>query len=479
MSPVALVEKQTVVKIDGNRNVTAGGDIKGNVIVSGDGNRVTIQEGARADEIIDALRQGGLLPRLTTLLPEAAFAQLLALIETITLTDGDGWFRLYRACLPVGANLVNSTIPALLVTDLCLHPLTKRWPPLLEFVERLTLVEESNPLVPILRGWVDANAALVIPPVPPTETDRLRKELQAERTQQTTTDDTAYLQIYLEPDLLNRTQQRKQPLFKAELVLWSAKTDGPFVLQVDEVVGPGAEQGRLWRLDELPLLLDQAFANRDYVALIPNLNHLLIEIVAPSDLLCYGFERWKRNKHAMLTYGIQHPIVVRLQDRLTIPNPADQEIANTFWKEKWAVFGQKLSNNGCDTLPWLQKDALENCLLTMIDLQDQTEVACVGLAVALSDDKREVFAMLRDAGIPIALWLRGERPEQTGLTDLQDKIAPLLNGKKLADLRKAVHAARRSKDALQDAAFIGNSLTLLWDDPTRLPPKYAEQGVLI
>lgn len=470
------VEKPTELKINGNRNVTAGGDLKDNVIVTGDGNTITIQAGATATEVVAALRQGGLLPRVTTQLPEAAFVQLLGLVETITLPDVDSWFHCYRACLPVGANLMNSNVPALLLTDLCLHPLTKRWPPLLEFVERLALADAVKGVAPLLRAWVDANADQVMPPVPVVEIERLRTEVRAEQ-QRSAIDDLSYLQIYLEPDLFNRTQQRKQPLFKVELVLWSAKTGDPLVLQVAEATGQGAGQSGLWRLDDLPLLLDRAFANRDYIALIPNIKRLLLEVVAPADLLCYGFERWQRNQKAEITYGIQHPLVVRLLDRLTIPNPADQALANAFWEEKWRVFDKKIGHNGFDTLPWLAKADLDNCLLTMLDLQNQEEAVCVGMAVALVGDKRDVFDMLRDAGIPVALWLRGERPDHATLSDLKDKIAPLLTDKKLADLRKAVHDVRRSKAAMLDAAFIGNALTLLWDDFTRPPYKYAEQGV--
>ena len=345
-------------------------------------------------------------------------------------------------------------------------------------MERLALADAAKAVAPLLHVWVDANATQVMPPVPVVEIERLRKELGNEG-QRAATDDFSYLQVYLEPDLFNRTQQRKQPLFKVELVLWSARTHTPLVLQVDEVSGKGDGHSGLWRLDELPLLLDSAFANREYVALIPNINRLLIEVVAPAELLCYSFERWQRNQNARITYGIQHPLVVRLQERLTIPNPADQASATAFWEEKWRAFCRKLSNNGCDTLPWLSKDALENCLLTMLDLQNQDEMACVGLAVALVGDKRDVFDMLRDAGIPIALWLRGELSDHTSLSDLRGKIVPLLTGKRLADLRKTIHEVRRSKDALLDAAFIGNALTLLWDDPTRPPYKYAEQGVLI
>ena len=369
---------------------------------------------------------------------------------------------------------MNTTLPALLLTDLCEQPLIKAWPPLLEFIERLGLAAGIQAaLASQLQSWVDANAGLATPPTPVGEIERLRREVRAETAKAAGADATSWLQVYLEPDWLNRTQERKQPLFRVELVLWSPQTNGALVLQSEQVQQETGEAKRLWTLDELPGLLDQVFANRETVSLIPDMRQLIIEVVAPSDVLQYGFERWKRNNTAN-TYGAFHPLVVRLRDRLAIPNPADQKLADDFWHLKWNAFRNGVCHEECEKLAW---QAPEN--LDVFELQDDTDLACLGLSSPLVPERREVFDVLRDAGIPIALWLRGRDLVPIEQADLPERIKVLIQGKPLSDLYKKLQEVRRSKAARTDEKHIGNALTLLWDDPNRPPLKYEEQGVFV
>ena len=470
-----LAQQQRKLKIGGRRNIAAGGDITGNTIVTGDGNTITINQGTPISELVEALRKGGLWPHLTTRLSEAAFKQLLGLLSTIKLSDAEHWFRLYRTCLPVGANLVNSTIPALLVTDLCLHPITESWPPLFEFVERLALQAKAAPFVPALRAWIDTNSDHVMPPVPIADIMRLRKQVRTAHAETVAAKDVSYLQIYLEPDRLNRTQQRKQLLFNVELVLWSATTNEPFVLQSDPL--SSQQLGNSWTLDELPDLLDSVFANPEYVALIPDITRLVIEIVAPSTVFSYGFERWKHKRDAIETYGIHYPLVVRLQDRHTIPNPADQARADTYWRQKWKFFREEMAARTADHLFWLAKKELENSKITKIQLQKKDDVPCLGISLPILPEKSEVFELIGYAGIPVALWMRGGVAEINVIASVYDIITPLVKGKTLDQLRSLLQEIR--VNALADEKNFANFLTLLWDDPTRLPYKYAEQGVLV
>ena len=463
-TPVTTAVTQTI------RTVESGATVIGYV-----GGSVTINKGATVDEIIEALGKTGLLSRVTTRLPEAQFRQLLDIVAQVTLADADdGFFRVYRAALPATARLVNTALPALLLTDLCEQPLIKAWPPLIEFIERLVLAAGIQAaLASELQAWVDANAGLATPPTPAGEIERLRRAVRAEAEQAAGADATAWLQVYLEPDWLNRTQERKQPLFQVELVLWSPLTNGALVLQSEPVQQETGEAKRLWTLDELPGLLDQAFANRETVSLIPDMLQLIIEVVAPSDVLLYGFERWKRNGTAN-TYGAFHPLVVRLRDRLAIPNPADQKLADDFWHLKWNTFRSSVCHEKCEKLAWQAPEELD-----VFELQDDTDLACLGLSSPLALDRREVFDVLRDAGIPIALWLRGRDLMPIEPADLPERIKTLIQGKPLSDLYKKLQEVRRSKAARMDEKHIGNALTLLWDDPNRPPLKYEEQGVFV
>lgn len=93
--------------------------------------------------------------------------------------------------------------------------------------------------------------------------------------------------------------------------------------------------------------------------------------------------------------------------------------------------------------------------------------------------KREVLDVLRDAGIPIAIWLRGSDLGQAAPVDWPQRVLALMKGEPLSELRHAIQVVRRSKEAREDEKHIGNALTLLWDEPDRPPLKYAEQGVFV
>jgi hypothetical protein len=436
---------------------------------------VTINQGATPAEFVEALREAGGLSRVMTRLPEEQFRKLLDIVARVTLADaGDGFFRIYRATLPPTAHLLNNTIPYALLVDLCEQQPIKAWPPLIEFIERLVLVEGIEaPIVGELQRWVDTSAELVTPPTPAREIERLRQELRAETMRSAGSDALSWLLVYLEPDWLNRTQERKQPLFMVELVLWSPRTNGALVLQSEQAQQDTDDAKRLWTLDELPLLLDQAFARRENVSLIPDIRQLIIEVVAPSDTLLYGFERWKRN-NTQNTYGVEHPLVVRLRDRLVIPYPADQKRADDFWRDKWNTFRDSGYRQRCEELKWLAQDDLD-----VIELQDEPDLACLGVSSPLLPEKRKVFDVLRDAGIPVAIWLRGSDLGPAPLAELPQLVSELIKGKPLSDLRQTIQRVRRSKEVRNDEKHIGNAITLLWDDPDHQPLKYGDQGVFV
>ena len=126
--------------------------------------------------------------------------------------------------------MTNSNSPAALFADLCEQPLSKSWPPLLECVERFSLVRGLEaPLAAELRTWTDLSAPLATPQTPPGEVQRLRQEILVEMA--ATETEPSWFQVYLEPDRLNRSEERKQPLFDVELVLTS-RTKGPQVLKM-------------------------------------------------------------------------------------------------------------------------------------------------------------------------------------------------------------------------------------------------------
>lgn len=433
-----------------------------------------INQGASLDDIVKALQKFGILSRITTQLPETAFRTLLDIVGRVPFKDaGERLYFACRAALPPTAQLVATHIPSLLLADMSEKPWIKAWPPLFECIERFAAGAGMPAVVAgELQRWVDDSAGLVMPPTPATEIVRLRQEIRAEAIKLAEAA-ASWLQVYLEPDSMNRTQNRKQPLFRVELVLWSPRTDHALVLPTAAEREGGDDTTRLWTLDELPSLLDDVYTRPETLALIPDITRLVFEIVAPSDVLLHGFERWKGVKRGR-TYATDHPLVVRLQDRLAIPDPADQKRAGDYWRGKWSAFHNSLRYRHGELLEWQPSDALD-----VFKLQDDVNLVCLGLSSPLLPGCREVFETLRDAGIPIALWMRGSDLGPGAPADWLRRIAALFQGKPLSDLQETVKQIRRKPEAQKDATHFYNALTLLWDDPDRPPLKYGPEGVFV
>jgi hypothetical protein len=468
-----MAADERTVNTEGGASVSGGVRITRGDFVAGD--KIIINKGATVDEIVKALREEGILSTVTTRLPEEAFRKLLNIFAAAAVEDAGE--RLYLACrvtLPPTARLVNSEIPALLLANMCEQPLAKAWPPIFECLERFIAADGiPETLATELREWTDGSASLVNPLVLPEAIGRLRREIRADVINAAKPEAFSWLQVYLEPDAGNRTYQRKQPLFRVELVLWSPNTNGALVLQTAEGNEAGNDRPSLWTLDQLPSLLDQVFANRETAALIPEVRLLFIEIVAPSDVLLYGFDRWKR-KQSTETYGTFAPVVVRLGDRLAIPDPIDQKTADEFWRSKWNAFHSQLRNKTCNLLPWRAQEKLD-----VYQLQDEQELACLGVSTPLHAGGRDVFDTLRDAGIPVALWMRGSELGPEPAADLHIQISRLLEQSEMCELRQAIQRLRRLKDVRDDATHFCNALTLLWDDPDRPLLKYEPRGVFV
>lgn len=418
--------------------------------------------GATPDQILEALEKAGTLALIRTRVPEEQFRALLEIVGRVTLADLGA--QVHRACsaslLPT-AHLVNADIPTLLLADMCQQPIINDWPPIIECVERLALVDGVEAvLAGELQGWTDANFDQLTPPTTTEHVQELRLKLRAEAAKATTEAALSWLQVQLASDPMNRTEGRKQPLFRVEVVLSSPLTDGPLVLT------PESDR----TLDDLPALLDEVFAQPENVALIPALERLVIEIVAPTDVLLYGFERWKRGD-STFTYGIEYPLVVRMRDRLAIPNPANQKRADEYWHGKWNAFRNKVCLLGNDGLVWREARDLD-----VITLQDEAGLACLGLRSPIVPGTRDVFDTLRDAGIPVALLVRGSDLGPSAPSDLPGQFSPLIEGRRLWDLHEAIRLGRRSPQARADPTHVYNATTLLWDDPERAPLKYAAEG---
>ena len=113
---------------------------------------------------------------------------------------------------------------------------------------------------------------------------------------------------------------------------------------------------------------------------------------------------------------------------------------------------------------------------TAIDQQLQGRLAECLMCVVLpfvpperpheDEDRPDVLYTILDLGAPSALWPRRSGAPDWATQELPKYLQPATPDKIPAQIR----AIRSRQDAYGDPDHLGNHLTLLWEDPERLPP---------
>jgi len=240
-----------------------------------------------------------------------------------------------------------------------------------------------------------------------------------------------------------------------------------------------------WLLDGGYKVIDYLYANDDPVSFqhLPNLlqgflvqtsfhlmeavEDLTVEFCLPRRLLCSDVDHWivTAGRSTPVKIGIQHRVIVRSLERAH-----NMELWPS-WKSKWSrLQSQRLGSGGLDgsVAPFLicNEEDCENQESLYARLRNYY-VICLALALIPPDlplPRADILDTVLDAGIPIALWPRH------CVDHLQASLDSLLSGCDLSELPKLVWKLRLEAASKRDEGHLGHRLTLLWDDPDRLPP---------
>jgi hypothetical protein len=112
-------------------------------------------------------------------------------------------------------------------------------------------------------------------------------------------------------------------------------------------------------------------------------------------------------------------------------------------------------------------------LAQVLALGDENPVCLVVSFPTGSDVSSLAITAGLDAGVPVMLWCRDQR----GAAQFDADIPPHIYTRPLAELPTIVLRLRR--DALRHprpADHVGRHISLLWDDPDRVPPPTALQA---
>jgi hypothetical protein len=198
-------------------------------------------------------------------------------------------------------------------------------------------------------------------------------------------------------------------------------------------------------------------------------SELILEFFVPLNLICAEIDQWE-NKMARTKgakYGMDYPVVIRSLERVR------DRVGWSKWRQKWRQFQYLAQLHHMEHVYWISSRDQYEPLVLRNQVLDPEDVICLALAYAPAPhlDKERIFDPLLDAGLPVAFWPRpcayvADQPQI-----IQTLLQQMFVGQPLAMLPKQVQKARLAAVG-DNAQALANYLTLLWDDPERIPPKY-------
>lgn len=324
--------------------------------------------------------------------------------------------------------------------------------PLLEFVLRVCLAPECDAVIAgLLRNWLDSNALVV--GVGPAALKMAERRLVG----------ALYLLVKLEHASLDS--------FRVQA--WLGDDTGAALRSL-------LDGDRPLKREDIPVTLGALWARgplRERLQVVDPAR-LTVEFILPRELLSLAVDEWRIPPgDASPRIGCRSRVVVRPLERVyAAVRPSLDDAFNTAplaWQGKWNTLLQRAQD--AEPLWVLTPDDHQPDVLTANLLLEH--VVCLAIALTPPDcpetTLRQVLQRSIQQGVPMALWFRqeGAKPDT-----LHGFLRPLMN--KLNELPDAVREARRCALAAADPSNPGHHLTLLWDDPARVPPDARPDDIL-
>lgn len=200
---------------------------------------------------------------------------------------------------------------------------------------------------------------------------------------------------------------------------------------------------------------------------------LEIEVFLPRDLLLLGVDMWelRYGEFRRPPLGSRHRVAVRPLDRITKP----ANYPRSEWQARWARFQALKLSPIANEVKWLV--CVDDCTPDQIEeaLLDRAIIGLIQLVPPedLTEQDEQFLAELLDMtiayGIPAAIFTRERPGDLEAAHQLLQRELERRPGGELPDLvLDQRYTAFRNRRKQGD--HIGNYLTLLWDDPGRIPP---------
>jgi hypothetical protein len=225
-----------------------------------------------------------------------------------------------------------------------------------------------------------------------------------------------------------------------------------------------ARDDHSYTLSEIPNVVDRALLECGSM-LVSDSVEPMVEFILPHRLLMEPVDRWLITQGGPFRsrLGVYYPVVVRSLDRLrTTSLPLRQQ-----WRAKWRWLQEHSGLHPESAVRWMVEDDGRDPQRLYRELTGDQPVAVAwpGPPPPEHQAADSVLGAAVWAGMPVALWCREHHGEggHLQLTDLLAK-GPL---PRLPDHALQARREAGAPDAADD--HCGHHLSLLWDDPSRLP----------
>ncbi|NEQ67895.1 MAG: hypothetical protein F6K21_20805, partial [Symploca sp. SIO2D2] len=187
---------------------------------------------------------------------------------------------------------------------------------------------------------------------------------------------------------------------------------------------------------------------------------LTVELFLPLTLMNQAVDTWKIDDGLgfPIPIGCEYQVLVRSAERLL---PTYRRYQGC-WQEKWDFLQQLMHGSACNA--FVSADG-QDLRLLFFELSKKNIIGLKLVAAPPSIGKGSVFAVILKAATPVALWLR----ESLSL-NCQEQIDKLVVGCCMPELPEEVKNKRLMAFTCPPNTHIGHHLSLLWENPYRLPP---------
>ncbi|MGB3756913.1 MAG: hypothetical protein WBA07_11130 [Rivularia sp. (in: cyanobacteria)] len=350
----------------------------------------------------------------------------------------------YQACSPEGWTHVSTDKPKAILANLMkMRQGDSKYTKVDHFAACLLVLIENQSLITKLKNWAEENI---------NDFDDLfnqEKKALAEKRKENTN---SYLLIVLEKS--NQDSARNN-LDCYGIQAWTINVfDNHSLTRCDL-------DNQTFTIEKIPDVLKKIL-NKDIKYNREFFENLTIEIFLPLNLLnhpidCWG---WKYDDgdddSAKKVIGKKYKVLVRSYERWRKYYKENEYRSS--WETKW----EKLITSNCDAFFLGSEDAVNDLV--------EREQEIIGLKVVKAPKeiigKGSIFAkLIKSTTIPVALWLRKNPPD----LECQYEIDQILVNCCIKQLPDAVRKKRMSADPKVET-HIGNHISLLWENPYRLPP---------